>query len=92
MINPQPRRVMTSGLLSHPGGWARERPVTLSISLVIVAESPLVFLLPIVEGRPWMTYRNHQLFGKMLVPAILLEESVRVISWISSEILLTDVE
>lgn len=62
MTVPDPCRVMWSGQESHLGGWARISSVTLTISLAIVADNSTVFLLPIVEGLPCMTYRDHLLF------------------------------
>lgn len=50
MTERNPRRVMWFELLTHLGGWARLRPVTLAIVLAMLAESSSRLRLPIVEG------------------------------------------
>lgn len=50
MMELLPHEVMSSGLLSYPGGWARLRLVKLAISLMILVGSSTMFLVSIDNG------------------------------------------
>lgn len=92
MTDPNPLLVICCGLFSQRCRCAKDRPVTLAISLTMLVESPTVSLLPIMEGIQWMTLRDHLLFGKMFQAVILIELKGTVIPWISSVPLLPEVK